>query len=116
MPEGSGRRMTGPFTVGRVLGFSRVTSTLTVERTAALLTAACRAIQEGVPEAPDGLIHRLDKLDTRGGLDSLQYVGQHHVPYAVLLYERYFGRPLPATVTRCQNWSGMSWKAPSRST
>lgn len=66
---------------------------LTVERTTALLTAACRALQQGAAQAPDGLIHRLEKLDTRGGLDSLQYVAHHHVPYAVLLYERYLGRP-----------------------
>jgi hypothetical protein len=64
-----------------------------VERTTALLTAACRAIQEGAVDAADGLIHRLEKLDTRDGLESLQYVAQHHVPYAVLLYERYLGRP-----------------------
>jgi hypothetical protein len=68
-------------------------SARTVERTTALLTAACRAIREGAAEAPDGLIHRLEKLDTRDGLESLQYVAQHHVPYAVLLYERYLGRP-----------------------
>ncbi|WP_243790041.1 hypothetical protein [Saccharopolyspora gloriosae] len=65
----------------------------TVTRTTSLFEAACKSIGEGVVEAPDGLIHRLDKIDTKNGLDSVRYVSQHHVPYAVLLYERYLGRP-----------------------
>ena len=30
---------------------------------------------------------------THQGLDSLQYASKENVPYAVLLYERYLGRP-----------------------
>lgn len=68
-------------------------SALTISRTTALFEAACKAIAEGAAEASDGLIHRLDKIDTREGLETIRYVSQHHVPYAVLLYERYLGRP-----------------------
>lgn len=62
-------------------------------RATAMIQAAVEAITEGAGEAPEGLVHRLEKIDTREGLDSLTYVAQHHVPYSVLLYERYLGRP-----------------------
>lgn len=62
-------------------------------RTTALVEAACKAINEGAIEAPEGMVHRLDKIDTQEGLESVRHVAQHHVPYAVLLYERYLGRP-----------------------
>jgi hypothetical protein len=58
-----------------------------------MIRAAVEAITEGAGEAPEGLVHRLEKIDTKEGLDSLTYVAQHDVPYSVLLYERYFGRP-----------------------
>jgi hypothetical protein len=66
---------------------------LNVERTTALLDAACAVLTKGAPVAPDGLIHRLEKVDTKEGLASIRHVATHHVPYAVLLYERYLGRP-----------------------
>jgi hypothetical protein len=66
---------------------------LTVERTTLLLRSACTALLAGADEASDGLVHRLDKIDTKEGLDTIRYVAQQHVPYAVLLYERYLGRP-----------------------
>lgn len=66
---------------------------LTRERTAALFAAACNVIGNGAEEAPEGLIHRLEKIDTQEGLESVRYVSQNHIPYAVLLYERYLGRP-----------------------
>ena len=39
------------------------------------------------------MTHRLAKADTAKGLSSLQNAANLHVPYAVLLYERYLGRP-----------------------
>lgn len=66
---------------------------LNTNRTTKLLEAAVAALVAGAPEAPDGLIHRLDKIDTGEGLTSIQYVSQNSVPYSVLLYERYLGRP-----------------------
>lgn len=68
-------------------------SDLTVGRVTALFQAACNALVEGAVETQDGMIHRLDKIDTKEGLDSIRYVAEQHVPYAVLLYERYLGRP-----------------------
>ena len=68
-------------------------SDLTVGRVTALFQAACHVLEEGAPDTQDGTIHRLDKIDTKEGLDSVRYVAEHHVPYAVLLYERYLGRP-----------------------
>lgn len=69
-------------------------SELTVGRVTALFQAACNALIEGaVDTSQDGMIHRLDKIDTKEGLDSVRYAAEQHIPYAVLLYERYLGRP-----------------------
>lgn len=68
-------------------------SDLTVGRVTALFRAACNVLLEGATDTQDGMIHRLDKIDTKEGLDSIRYVAEQHVPYAVLLYERYLGRP-----------------------
>lgn len=46
------------------------------------------------PTARPGSVHRLDKIDTARGEESLaDYLGGLHVPYADLLYERVLGRP-----------------------
>lgn len=66
---------------------------LNQRRATVLIQAAVEAITEGAGEAPEGLVHRLEKIDTKEGLGSLTYVAQHHIPYSVLLYERYLGRP-----------------------
>ena len=68
-------------------------STPRLSRVQALLTAAVGAISKGAPPRQSGTVHRLDKVDTVGGLQSLQSSASQHVPYAVLLYERYLGRP-----------------------
>jgi hypothetical protein len=49
-------------------------------------------VEERVPE----LVHRLDKADTRDGLVSIQPMADLGVPYAMLLYERFLGRPFAA--------------------
>ena len=69
------------------------TTTLTKERVDQMLTAACAVINKGAIEAPENLIHRLDKIDTTDGSSSIRHVAEQHVPYAVLLYERFLGRP-----------------------
>ncbi|WP_405616313.1 hypothetical protein [Streptomyces sp. NBC_01508] len=68
-------------------------SRLVTKRVQAMLEAACTVLQRGVEEVPDGAINRLDKIDTREGIPSISYSAENHVPYAVLLYERYLGRP-----------------------
>ena len=65
----------------------------TDRRLRALVTTACELLDEGAPDRPDDLIHRLDKADTKSGLKSLQPLTELGVPYAVLLYERLLGRP-----------------------
>ncbi len=63
------------------------------ERLSAMLHAFIDTLQRGVP-SPAGTISRLDKIDTAEGLESLQAVADSGVvPYPVLLYERFLGRP-----------------------
>ena len=64
-----------------------------LSRVQALLTTAVGTISKGAPPGPVDTVHRLDKVDTTNGLQSLQHVASQHVPYAMLLYERYLGRP-----------------------
>lgn len=63
-------------------------------RLAAMVRTAVELLQEGVPEStPATLLHRFDKIDTQHGLDSLKAASQLGIPYAMLLYERFLGRP-----------------------
>jgi hypothetical protein len=68
-------------------------SGVTGERVRALVEAACQVLTEGAPPLEDGKLHRLDKADTRLGLDSIRSLAAMGVPYAMLLYERFLGRP-----------------------
>lgn len=63
------------------------------ERLLALISAACSLLTEGAPEVPVGKLHRLEKVDTKQGLESLGATAKLGVPYSMLLYERYLGRP-----------------------
>jgi hypothetical protein len=63
------------------------------KRVVALISTACQLLKDGVAETPPDMIHRLDKADTRSGLSSLRYLTTEGVPYAMLLYERFLGRP-----------------------
>jgi len=58
-----------------------------------LVDAAVDLLKRGAPDVPDGVIHRLDKIDTSKGVDGIVEASEHGVPYEVLLYERYLGRP-----------------------
>ena len=62
-------------------------------RIEALVSVAVQYVVRGAPTGGIDMVHRLAKVDTDHGLQSLQYVAARHVPYAVLLYERYLGRP-----------------------
>ncbi|MDA8240425.1 MAG: hypothetical protein M0Z67_08655 [Nitrospiraceae bacterium] len=63
------------------------------ERLHALVDTACHLLTQGVPEVNGGQLHRLDKADTKNGLDSIRHLSGMGVPYAMLLYERFLGRP-----------------------
>lgn len=66
---------------------------LSFKRAAALVKVAIIYISRGAPSGAADTVHRLAKVDTTEGLSSLRHVASAHVPYAVLLYERYLGRP-----------------------
>ena len=66
---------------------------VTDTRLRAMIATACALLEEGAPPDEVGLIHRLDKADTKTGLPSIRAVAELGVPYAVLLYERFLGRP-----------------------
>jgi hypothetical protein len=63
------------------------------KRVAAMVSTACQLLNERVKETTPDMIHRLDKADTRSSLASLRHVAAEGVPYAMLLYERFLGRP-----------------------
>ena len=65
---------------------------VTEQRIRALIETACALLADGVPQMP-GLLHRLDKADTKNGLASLRPLAEIGVPYAMVLYERFLGRP-----------------------
>lgn len=66
----------------------------TLANVRAMLEAAVEMLSTPVGPLPAQVIHRLDKIDTRDGVASLQYVASSPgVPYPMLLYERFMGRP-----------------------
>jgi len=68
-------------------------SSLARERLMALVDTACALLSQGAPHVPKGKIHRLDKVDTKLGADSIRTASRLGVSYSMLLYERYLGRP-----------------------
>ena len=72
---------------------SRLRNAKSLERIDALVSVAVEYIARGAPPGAADTVHRLDKVDTSHGLESLRHVASQHVPYAMLLYERYLGRP-----------------------
>ncbi len=68
-------------------------ATLTDSRLRAMIDAGVQTLLKGAGLETAGLVHRLDKVDTKEGIKSLQPIADLGVPYAVLLYERFLGRP-----------------------
>jgi hypothetical protein len=62
-------------------------------RLEALVKTACSLLQEGAPQVETAVLHRLDKADTKNGLRDIRNLAGMGVPYAMLLYERFLGRP-----------------------
>lgn len=84
----------------------------TKERLRALLKTACELLREGVPDLPEGMIHRLDKADTKHGQSSLKQVSSLGVPYPMLLYERLLGRPFASHRDAVSELIGEALEAP----
>ena len=72
---------------------SKETSWVTDERIRAMIGAGVDLIYRGAAEVRPGIVHRLEKADTKFGKRSLQTVADLGAPYPVLLYERLLGRP-----------------------
>jgi hypothetical protein len=70
----------------------RTSGGVTTQRIRAMVETACELLSEGATDAP-GVLHRLNKADTKHGLTSLQPVADLGLPYAMVLYERFLGRP-----------------------
>lgn len=66
---------------------------VTGQRVQALVASACQLLVDGPDNADPAMIHRLDKADTGSGLASVAALADLGVPYAMLLYERFLGRP-----------------------
>lgn len=69
------------------------TSAKTQQQVTALVHTAVQHIKKGAPDVSGGVIHRLDKADTREGIRSVVRFAREGVAYEVLLYERLLGRP-----------------------
>lgn len=66
---------------------------VTGERVRALVVSACELLTIGPEAVEEGFIHRLQKADTISGLSSIAPLAEIGVPYSMLLYERFLGRP-----------------------
>jgi hypothetical protein len=64
-----------------------------LKRIEALVETACELLTQGCPVVTADQIHRLHKADTVGGLAALRNMAAMGSPYAMLLYERFLGRP-----------------------
>jgi len=62
-------------------------------RIKALVEAACELLSNGAPVVESNQLHRLDKADTTYGVTDIKRFSDMGVPYAMLLYERFLGRP-----------------------
>jgi len=69
------------------------TTALTKKRITAMIQTACQLLSEGAPELDVLHMHRLDKADTKSGVESIKTLARIGIPYAMLLYERFLGRP-----------------------
>jgi len=69
------------------------TNGVTKERLQAMVQTACQLLSSGLPGVNDDQLHRLDKADTKMGVDSIKNLARIGAPYAMLLYERFLGRP-----------------------
>ncbi len=66
---------------------------VTAERLRAMVKTACQLLFAGGGEVKPDQLHRLDKADTKYGLEGIRNLSGMGAPYAMLLYERFLGRP-----------------------
>jgi len=63
------------------------------DRVRALVQTACDLLFDGAPDVEADTLHRLDKADSQLGISGVRALAGMGVPYAMLLYERFLGRP-----------------------
>src|SRR5579862_856311 len=66
---------------------------LTDQRIRAMIEAGVKILLEGATATLPTLLHRLDKADTKEGIKSVEAAADLGLPYPVVLYERFLGRP-----------------------
>jgi hypothetical protein len=71
----------------------KVADNVTGWRIRAMIETGVRLLNQGPGPVAAGLLHRMDKADTVEGVHSLQSTADLGIPYPVLLYERFMGRP-----------------------
>jgi hypothetical protein len=64
-----------------------------LRRIKAMVEIACELLNQGCPNVRGDQLHRLNKADTVGGLPALRNLAIIGTPYAMMLYERFLGRP-----------------------
>jgi hypothetical protein len=69
------------------------TNGVTKERLKAMVETACQLLSAGVQDMNKDQLHRLDKADMKYGLKGIRNLAGMGAPYAMLLYERFLGRP-----------------------
>ena len=62
-------------------------------RIRALVSVACDMLLKGASRCKETEVHRLDKVDTVGGLHTIRRAASEGIRYESLLYERFLGRP-----------------------
>ena len=91
VPQGSARTLDRK---ARMVPLSPLkTNGVTASRLKALVQTACQILVEGSPDTESNKLHRLNKADTRAGVQGIKTLADMGVPYAMLLYERFLGRP-----------------------
>jgi hypothetical protein len=65
----------------------------TLVRIMALVETACDLIEKGCPTVAADKLHRFSKADSLEGIVSVKHLADLGAPYAMLLYERFLGRP-----------------------
>jgi hypothetical protein len=68
-------------------------TTLTDQRIRMMIDSGVKTLLAGANTVVPAILHRLDKADTKEGIGSLQPAADLGVPYPILLYERFLGRP-----------------------
>lgn len=92
VPQGAARTIDRRVRVNPVAALPRNRG-VTERRIHALIAAACHILASGSPGGSPDELHRFDKADTEAGMVSLRSAADLGVPYSMVLYERFLGRP-----------------------